>query len=528
MSTSFESAVDAIRRQYPQSDGLCTALAAAGYRPSRDFLTAYVSARLTPAAKARLITVALGETQPPSRYQNRLPLDADRYERVLEFFCNHPREPLVGLTPKPITRDLLPKGITAFCGVGRLEPMAVLRRLVIDPYVELVAGGRSSVQLPLELTEELESRLRQAGERFLLDEEGASRLLAKGVTAWQVGFYFGSTHPVLRLRNALCFAVTCLKADSDGGRLQNRIPVEVSKALGVARLSLPELRVAADLAGLVLNGALPAKALESYTGKRRAFVSMLRQLGDDRAWLTSPTPIAAQLAELHLLGERDMERICAGARRQGVFLNSFFFNTHRMVTQPNEMTDLHDFGPFYAMVDATSLRESILEVRPDLGPVVATVSVHEARFPGIRQRDLLNVLLFARNQSRVGREVTDRLPLVARYTLGEPEQAWNKGTGKQTGKRKERGESAPRPLPQLDRLLAEVGQPFGYLLHPGYKEVLPKDAPIFVPRAVARMYAGLPEGVREVGPDRVPWGKSPYAEEFMSELQDWKIKPLGG
>ncbi len=105
---------------------------------------------------------------------------------------------------------------------------------------------------------------------------------------------------------------------------------------------------------------------------------------------------------------------------------------------------------------------------------------------------------------------------MAKFALGLPEYE-RSGTSRPTRKKGSRQtrQYAER-LPLLDSLLSPART--CYLLYPGYKGLVPRDAPVYLPKAIAQGYGELPDAIVPVGPERVPWGRDPYDPAFLGEL----------
>lgn len=437
-----------VAARYPSATHLA-ALAVREGEASTKYLRAHFRLRTDTWAKNLILGFLISGSWPwttargPSRVRNAV-LAAARY------FAVHPERPLhrplVELRGDTISRALLvPLGHHRRIEATEIVPEVFVKLRAMEPGHALVREFRAG------------RRLTKRAYRTVRDGRLHDR------TVW---FYFRTGDPVLDAVNALRYVVWLLQDDHIGGRLQNKIPQEVSRLFGIRRLSLPELRVAVDVLALAWSGAIP---LETFSAKRDplGLRPVLIRLRD-----APRTDGVAQLMEdIFAMGVLT-RRIARGIeyRKRPPHFTKFdtglVFNVARLVglaigAEGRRGREFRKFGPYYKNVDDAVLRGVVCRHYRKVAPGFARRLNSFMRrgpifFRGMRIRDRANCLFLISVHERKNNPVSTYLPSVAAYALGQPEPRVG-------GRRRQR--YAPRPrreAPAARRLRLRVLTELGY------------------------------------------------------------------
>ena len=441
-------------------------------------------------------------------------ISTDVCRALTRFLRFHPRAPLA---LGEFERNDLPQHLATLIGIERTSFHAFLGALLPALWADACGGASWSPSKDSPWPSDAGARadciaeLRPLLAARILDRPRARRLLAGGVTPRHSAYFFATGVDALDVRNAMVFLSLALE-DRRGGRVQNNVPLQLSRRFGIAPRSVPDTLAALDVVALVMSGALDLARVDDDWMRLRELVAAETPEGwwDDVA---TPHLARALLGVDHPL--REVE---------GIYDSGLLMNTRRLVgLVPGKRARLEAFVPYYEHVDGARLLELAAPIWQRIDHalprrVLAGMNRHPDLFAGIGVRDYGNILAFVALSGS-----TSGLPSVARFALGEAEPVAT-GTGRRRGTPARAQDKGSRAfaLPLLEALermpLADTRH--AYVVHPGFSGELPADAPIYFPRALAATFADIPSNVILTGPTTVPWGADPYARPLHPEWSD--------
>jgi len=342
-----------------------------------------------------------------------------RLRTWVSFLQHHHKKPLAPLDGMTMRREDIPQCIGRFAGLYRPSPQKVLQALVVIPAYraenKLPAFPSKSCRILSEAQPEI---LADAYMAFFLTPMLAKRYLNEPITLNHCQFYFDTGVPLLNLRNTLVFTDTFLTQDAQGGRLQNKIPHIVSKILGINRLSIPELRLTADLIGMAANGIVVPKKLPN-----KPLASTLKMVIENYAW--HDLGLLARNLTVHTLMTPTLAKRAfeADSRRWlSLYWTGQAFNTERLITGAENRPLFSHFYGYYQAIDRKKLDTYIrissksLSKKKAAALLRACHLLHDPSRESIRDRDIYNCLHYVMVHSR--HEPTSLLPPVALYAMG--------------------------------------------------------------------------------------------------------------
>lgn len=517
--------------RYPSAKRLFS-LAGPDCYPTQALIEAVYKSRLPSPAKGQILSITLGETrafwkgEPPE-------LTPDRYGRAIEYLMANPDSKISGKQKKktklPNYRDL-PRTIWMYWLDSRPRNMQeVYDAVLFKPWQAYLNHEQVHPQLK-HLPAELVEKLYGACRRFLLTDSMAASYFKTGFKQGVAKFYFASAWKQANVHNAMVYSKYLLQTPwVTGAQAQNRIPIALSDLLDITRLSAPELRFAADVLGLTAVAAIsvPKNNHKATAHSGLWDVARIVQMDNENLGLKK---LGRALFSLHVMTDEQANAVTNKIAR-GMYWTGLLFNVNRLINPPRKahriagLADYSGFRQFYDRIHVKSLQKALYKVVPDR-ILLRVLKQYQREWSGIRQRDLFAILRFAKLQLIEGNLPEKTLPAVARFALGYPEPNYSASTSQTKRRVLANGLAGASQFPhlkKLDDLLEAAKLNRAYLLHPGYDGVIPIHAPVFIPAAVAAGTEKLPRGVNRFGPERVPYGKSPYDEEYLEEMSEWDI-----
>lgn len=497
--------LEKLRNRHPEL-GPLIALLGPGGELTATFLSAY---RESPVGRGRRCLVLRAATGDPFLVgEAPSPLDHDRVVAIGSYFQHHPLQPLLSWD-NGFSKDDIPKHFSGMTGISRSTPQRFLAEFALHPTLASMRqhGAEHGEVWPPFLA------------LFMLDANKAGSLVDGTASATHLYVYFDTGDAVLDLYNSFIYLAELLSRGRSGGRIQNKIPASITNRWGIPRLSLPQLLLVLDVLdlgqrGLLdppeddwmgLAGTLALLQARDVIPVQRAFDSIKRIGWPDRDQMLA-------------VGMRDKERF-----DRGQYDTSLIFNVQRLLTQPK----FSHFAPYYERIRTPRLWQALYahwgaQDEDFIKHLARIILGNEPQFTGISARDIahcLALLWFHANEFDDG---VRYLPPVARFALGMREPV---ATGR--GRRKGGGVSVEErerhiSLPLLEQLLATATERRAVLIPIGYSAPVDPQTDHLLPRSLAQGIEGLPDWVRVVGPDRLPWGEDPYSEKWLPELASYR------
>lgn len=496
--------------RHPELASLANRLDADG-RINRDFLAAYDKSNVPSAKKSLILRLALDDPRLTGKEPDDWNALGESVATLLEYRSIGPQAHRVESTH----REQIPKHLYGLYDIPTRSPGEFVNAFALQPFWATLQGepaGNPS------------DHLKYVWERFfrgyLLSEDIVREHFATSDYARTLSAYFETSLPALNVLNATTFIAVALRERLLVGRMQNKIPVALSNALGTARLSIPELEIYRDLARLALNNCLIDDAATVLPSPSQKLIESLGQLRSAFQTLKGFT----ELPELSRLvvtryDYADFIPVARGEQKPlSKVTTSLRYNTTRLLARDDGYLNLAAFRPIYEdAIDHAALLSTLYREARDTAPkelqveISKLISAAVKNHDGIARRDAVNVGLQALYQEHEGFDRGERLPSMARYFLG----ANDPGTAS-TGKRKpasgkRRSTTTQDRSYQVDPALVDglfAAKPV-FALYPSYRGDLPEGR-ILVPRAIADGYTSVPQGVELVGRATVRWGKDPY------------------
>jgi len=275
----------------------------------------------------------------------------------------------------------------------------------------------------------------------LLDQVTARKMVDDGLSAPAAAYYFDTAVPTVGDRNAMLYLGVLLDGDRRGGRIQNRLPLQLARRFRITPRSVPEALVLADVLTLLHDGQLSVPA-DDPLGLRDVFVGP-----------TPPNFWTDALASHRLRPMIHPDAPANQHRDEGMFDTSLRFNLARATGLiPGKTARMRAFAPYYASLDPAALVAHCLGYWRPISKTLARrvkALATDSRFnaPALRIRDLGNILALV---ALVPPEELV-LPSVAKFALGTPEPTPT-GTGKKLQRRRVSVDRKPVDLGPVDRL----------------------------------------------------------------------------
>lgn len=328
-------------------------------------------------------------------------------------------------------RERLPKAFYRHVAADPASPRAVMDALLV-PLWTAACGGTPADPGPLPgvTAPGVLAALAPLLEARWLSEARAARYAREGLSATGGDFFFGSPVDALNVRNLAVMAGAVLDGDREGGRVQNRIPLQLSARFGIAPRSIPETLGVMDVLALTEAGVLAIPCPDSL---RLAGLFDAPVPGGRAAFWRDALAPHRRRGFIGAEGE--------AWREGGKFDTSLVFNVARATRLlAGAHARMERFAPYYATASAARLAALGRAVRWGELParhwrrVVALLARPDAIEPAMRVRDLGNTLAL------IERDGADaRLPSVAAFALGKAEPVAT-GTGRRSvSVRAERG-----------------------------------------------------------------------------------------
>lgn len=493
------------------------------------FWDRYFRSSVSPVKKAFVLRALLCD----NRIVPDVVFDPAALKRMMQYFLFHPKHPANDAL-RLGNKEIIPKAVTYLLGNTQTNPPDYYSEIGIKPYLAYLNGLPSplyeraglppgtdlSVLKPL-----LTSRLLTAVQaETLVNSEENSNNFGR--------IFFDTGVPELDVRNAVIYMQALANSDRQGGRIQNRIPIRLSRLFNISRLSVPEVLVSLDVISLWHNGVIDINKVRKdhdFLGLRK----VSRLLEPDFHGLELDA-VNLTLSQHNLLDAASAEEILAlkmtntGMKRKkvqryqsGRYDSSMVFNVDRLIHHKKHKATFAKFQHYYQAIDTDLLNAHVLtyyqEQSPDFGDWLQQLQSQQARlFQGIRSRDLANILYFLVHNDKLD-DAFNALPNVAQFALGLQEhEPRNQPQKHAHAKTKQQSRVVIGNLPVLQSLTNKERY---YVFYPGYTNQLPTDAKIYMPRAFMSAYRNLPDNIVPYGPETLDINESPYDDESISKLK---------
>lgn len=380
---------------------------------SRTWLELYYASSIKYGTKSQVLRAALGGGL--ESFDSEVFITSGAARRVCQYFLYNPTFSfsMTSVLPSPI-KDNIPSYFVRLTGVRRASPQQFLLG-----FLEILE------KLPTELDPKLRELMDSLWATNLLDEESIEAWLSDRSEKMKqriAAFFL----PNLKQQQAVN---TCrmMKSLTDPlrrhGKLQDKIPVQMSKYLGLDKGALTQLEVAMDCSSLILNGVVANEKVKGGS-KIISFCEDLEKSGyqEELQWLKSKTLMSTADVMTTFGRRQNREHV-------GRHLTGLLFNTDRLASH-EKFSKI--FTPLYDAVVDDRLSKLLSNHFKRLNAQFATnVNVFlDAHAPsGIRIRDLYNIAFYTHYLVQQGvADVNDRerhysklLPSVAKFALGTPE-----------------------------------------------------------------------------------------------------------
>lgn len=416
-------------RRHRELRALCKHIRADGVA-SREFVVAYYRSGISYGLRAQLLNVLfdLGKSRSGEQLSQRV------VRNLVTLYQYHPKRPLE-LWSTTMTKDDVPKGLFGLVALRRGAPARIVGQLA-KRYIEVSAADAWALK-PFYVA-------------ALITPECVECMLAGRLAPYRIARYITDVPEPFRLHNALVLLSVTLTTPRQGGRLQDKLLVAMTDYLGIARLSLIEATLAADIL------ALRELAVANPPARPSDFLRLGEHKMDRRELKEERRRLGQQLFQLSLMTP---EKSDAWVSKNGRFFmesgytTGMLFNAQRLVARRYTK-----FRSYYEALDDDRLWALVVahySKWPSFLPHLkrARKSAPEL-FQGIQIRSIANILFHVWRQERKGHERARLLPPVARYALGEREPQRRKNQGPPKFARRTDTKARPRKVPPLlDELL---------------------------------------------------------------------------
>jgi len=423
----------------------------------RRWWRAYAAHRAHPRSKALVIRAAFGDAT-IFREVSSAP-DAETLARICRFYETHPafQDPPFSYRTASWHGAITSRLRQLVPNISHRDPPRFLAALLLRDAWRDYAGERVNDGPWKSLSIRDRRPLARFLQQRLLDSHTAERIAQHRGRLPQVTatWYFDTGVRALDLRNLFVFSTHVLAGDRAGGRVQNRLPLQLSVSLRLAPRSVPETAAAMDVIDMALRGLLDLDAITAQNDWMR-----LKDVVDGGASDTMMRFWTDCLPKQNPYIARPRDPLALVARRAGVFDSGLAFNPTRVTgLTVGRAARLERFAPYYAAVDAGALQAYLRLLAPS-SDVTAAIDRARRRVPelvdGIRLRATYNALSVVLSADTI-QEGVALLPSVARFALGEREPEY---TGTRTRQNNRNGEAKRRtrqaarvqPLPLLVQL----------------------------------------------------------------------------
>lgn len=432
-----------------------------------DFFRAYFRSKVSYGKRTLVLRLVLEDLR-AWRKNGELPrLTPKLLRKIVMYLEMHPRAPLRPFEGCCGGHDL-PSHLGRLFGRWPMWGNEMARRAVVQPYFRDLRNEQPYPDVVSDVTaREARTSLARAARRAILTRKDADRFLTARFTTHVGDFFFDTGVPALDACNVLLFAAELFGRPGQSRALKPKIPLTLSKRLGIRRVCLPDLMFAVDILALALLGLMHPPDCRTPT-RLQALVE---------AQAVESEVVRAALPELRELAWHHFRRLLLDAsacstlraalatrtRWHNLYHTGLVFNLERLVYGGRTKSRFSQFGPFYARVDSTRMGERILRhyrrVDPEFAQSLRRSMQHAPEeFSGIGCRSLANALFHARWLAAAGEQPRVILPTVAQYRFGRPEPTSVKTRRRKGGSYVKRTPDARpiRHLPLLDELAARV------------------------------------------------------------------------
>lgn len=432
-----------------------------------DFFRAYFRSTVSYGRRSLVLRLVLEDLR-SWRKDGELPrLTPMLLRKIVMYLETHPRAPLRPFEAYCGSHHL-PSHLARLLGRWPMSGNEMVRRAIVQPYFRALRNEPPFPDLVSDVTSrEARGILARAAHRAVLTRKDADRFLTTRFTTHVGDFFFATGVTALDARNVMLFAAELFARPGESRALKSKIPLALSKRLGIRRVCLPDLMLAADILALTVLGLLlPPDRPTSI--RLQAFGEILAR---ECQTLHAALPDLRELAWHHFRRSLLDPAACATLRAalaartrwHNLYHTGLVFNLERLVHGGRTKGSFDRFGPFYERIDGARMRERILQHYRRVDPEFAhslrrSMQSAPEEFSGIGCRSLANALFHARWLAAAGEQPRVILPTVAQYRLGRAEPRSAKRRSRKRGRYVKRSpdERPVRHLPLLDQLLARV------------------------------------------------------------------------
>ncbi|HEC13290.1 MAG TPA: hypothetical protein ENI80_08615 [Acidiferrobacteraceae bacterium] len=344
------------------------------------FLEAYFNSSAPKAKRALLLRALLSDEYV---LQRRYPVTNKLLTRIAQYFSRHPTKHFDHYDASLIAEDI-PRHLESLLGIAISTPQQFLDRWAVSRYMS---------------NPERYEYLKCFWQPRILTPTRASKMFEGEVTWSEYDYYFDISNSELRWHNILSFCLAYIRHDHLNGGLRYKFPRKVTDAIGVDRLSIPQILVFMDVFTLAKEGLLklneaddtPVSRLIRQCYDTVSNATVMAQWYEALFYYIVPfallTPVRSEL----LLRQKQM-----GGRVTGICAPGLFFNSARMIDNPI----FDGYRLCYDAVDhekmfQTTVRHYAKHDRDFAFQLSKTAKIQIKEQAGVKIRDLANSLFYA-------------------------------------------------------------------------------------------------------------------------------------
>jgi len=369
----------ALLTKHPQLAGLAD-LIPETLEITSSFLEAYFDSTVLKTKRALLLRALLSDEYV---LQQHYPVTNKLLIRIAQYFSRHPNKHFDHYDASLIAEDI-PRHLEPLLGITISTPQRFLDRWAVSRYMS---------------NPERYHYLKCFWQPRILTPTRASKMFEGEVSWSEYDYYFDISNRELRWHNILAFCLAYIRHDHLNGGLRYKFPRKVTDAIGVDRLSIPQILVFMDVFTLAKEGLLkldetddaPVSRLIRQCHDTVANASVMAEWYEALFYYIVPfamlTPVRSEL----LLRQQK-----TGGRITGICAPGLFFNSSKMIDNPI----FDGYRPCYNAVDhekmlETTVRHYAKHDRDFAFRLSKAAKIQVKEQAGVKIRDLANSLFHA-------------------------------------------------------------------------------------------------------------------------------------
>jgi hypothetical protein len=324
-------------------------------------------------------------------------------------------------------------------------------------------------------------------DRFtLLNETLIKRWFSERPGKLKLGFrlFFQEDYSKHHLYNTFLFLSFYLSMNRKNGKLQSKIPLEVSNKLNIDRVSLVQMDIAIDILCLIYNGLVSVNKDDKLKELVVAFQNDPRSSKRRFNWLKDGVfMLNGELAESTLRSYT--------SREMGTFGSSYYLNISRLL---NKNKKIQAFKPYYEAIDEEALCRFILNHFKNLSLGFSELLkeyLKSRKYTLIQIRDISNVLFYVWHLRKIGMITSELkghyylfLPSAAKFLCGEKEYNSNGNGGSSlSDANKKQNKIETKRLDAIEsfnriEIIKKVKESLPHIKNNGFEEIVRKTIEI--------------------------------------------------